>query len=90
MKAAKEYIIFRGWTYKGNCNCSGRHTEKYQLKTEAGEYNIKLSYASFLISTPTEKFKRYKTKELKPIIDEIFANHRTVIQTKAKIQSISK
>lgn len=84
------YILSIGWTYDGSCNCDGRHTEKYKLKTELGEYKIRLSYSSFLISTPSQRFKRYKLKELKPIIDEIFQNHSADIQKKNKVQGISK
>ena len=68
----KNYLSSRKWIYKGHCNCGGASTDKFELQTSNGEYKIKYRNTYFLISTPTENYKRYSVQELKPIVDEIF------------------
>jgi len=74
----KQLLLQYGWANKGACNCSGVHTDKFSLETIDGTFNIKLRSSNFLISKPNGKYFRYSLKELKPILDEIKANHRLV------------
>lgn len=84
-KAAGEFLLQKGWTPKGSCNCGGVNTDKYSLLTVQGEYNIKIRGTNFLLSKPGEKFFRHPITKLKDIVNEIEARYKTIVPSEAKI-----
>lgn len=65
-------LISSGWTYKGNCNCSGRYTDKYEFKKSSDKFELKINSKFFLFKKPNYKFQRFPLHLLNKIIDEIF------------------
>lgn len=84
-QATKDRLLAQGWQYKGDCHCGGMKTHKYRLSTHDGDYNLKVRATSFLLSTPTQSYKKYPTIQFKQIIDEIDQTHKTAIPQEAKV-----
>lgn len=70
-EALKQELISNGWTYKGDCNCGGMRTHKYEVYTSDGVYKLRVRHAHFLISTPATRFTKFPISEIKKFIDEV-------------------
>jgi hypothetical protein len=77
-----DYLITHGWKYTGSCNCNGKPTYKYTAETNNGQYRLKVSAKTYLLSKPNEKYFRNTNNELKETVDEIYKEH---IKAQAKI-----
>lgn len=65
-----DQLISSGWIYKGNCNCGGRHTDKYEFKNEIGKFELKITSKFFLFKKPNYKFKRFSINLIDKILNE--------------------
>lgn len=75
----KNDLLKYGWQHKGTCNCGGSNTNKFELKTPIGDYQLRLRYSSFSISKPGINFTKHPISELKQIIDEIHSNNKATV-----------
>lgn len=70
-EALKQQLIAHGWTYKGDCNCGGMRTHKYETETKDGQYKLRIRATHLLISRPGVRFTKLPISEIKTIIDEV-------------------
>ena len=75
-----------GFVYNGSCHCSGFKTWKYNLKTELGEFKIRLRVNTFQIEKPDSNRKKDKIRwpisELKNILNEIVSTYKISVPQK--------
>lgn len=78
-----KYLIAQGWRYRGDCNCGGMKTYKYEFKSGGCFFNLRVRANHFLLSTSITKAKRYPISEIKTIVDEISQANKTTVQAQA-------
>jgi hypothetical protein len=70
----REILEKSGWAYKGNCNCNGQYSDKYELPIgNVGEkYEMKVRRSTFLLRKPRQNgFTKIPISLLKQTVHDI-------------------
>jgi len=60
-----------GWRYKGSCNCSGMHTEKFERMLSNGINQMEIRKNNFKHKYPGVPFTKYPIAQLKDKLNEL-------------------